>query len=97
LAVAIALGAGIVYRKPTRAKAILWVVWTALAAAGTAAMSFELSFFDDVVLLWPTYVLRFSAGMLLVFVLIATPIVVIASRARASDSSAVARRRSRSP
>ena len=56
----------------------------------------ELSFFDDVVLLWPTYVLRFAAGMLLVLTVLATPIVVIATRERPSDSSAIARRRSRS-
>lgn len=94
-AVAVALGAGIVHRKPTRAKSIAWLVWTVLAAAGTAAMSFDLSFFDDVVLLWPTHVLRFAVGMLLVLTVLATPIIVIASRA--TDSSAIARSRSRNP
>lgn len=97
LAVAVALGAGIVHLKPTRATAIAWVVWTVLAATGTAAMSFELSFLDDAVLLWPTYVLRFAAGMLLVLTVLATPIIVIATRERATGSSAIARRRSRSP
>jgi hypothetical protein len=96
-AVAVALGAGIVHRKPTRAKAVAWIVWTALAGVGAAVMSFELNFFDHVVTLWPTHVLAFALGMLLVFVLIAVPIIAIATRERVSDSSAIARSRSRNP
>lgn len=94
---AVALGAGIVHRKPTRATAFAWVVWTALAAAGAFVLSFELNLFDHVVNLWPTHVLAFAFGMVLVLVLIAAPIIVIATRERATGSSAIARRRSRSP
>lgn len=96
-AVAVALGAGILHRRPTRATAIAWVVWTGLAGVGAAVMSFQLSLFDHVVSLWPTHVLAFALGMLLVFVLLATPVIVIATRERVSDSSAIARSRSRSP
>lgn len=97
LALAIALGAGIVHHRPRRITAIAWVVWTVLAAAGTAAMSFHLSLFDHIVTLWPGHVLAFAVGMLFVLVLLATPIIVIATRERPSDSTAIARNRSRSP
>jgi hypothetical protein len=95
--IAVAIGGGIVYLKPTRATAITWVVWTVLAASGAAAMSVHLNLFDDAVELWPSHVLVFAAGVMLVLIVIATPIILIATRETPTGSSAIARRRSRNP
>ena len=91
-AVAVALGAGIVHRRPTRANAVGWAIWTVLAGAAVAGLLIDLDFFGDVeVLLWTAHVLTFALGTIFVLVLIATPIVTFATRERPSDSLPAAR------
>ena len=87
LAVSVALGASIVHGRPGRANAIGWAVWTALVSVVIVLRSIDfLDFFEHVDILWTSHVLAFAAGMMLVLVLLAVPIVVIATRERASDS-----------
>lgn len=97
LVAAIALGAGIVYRRPTRWTAWLWVVWSVAATIGMFMMSFELRLFEHVETLWAAHVLRFALGMIGVLVVIATPVVATFTRERATGSLPSATDRSRNP
>ena len=89
-AIAVALGAGIVENKPRRANAIGWAVWTALAGVLVVGLMVDLDFFSQVEVLWPSRVVSFALGTILVLVLIATPIVVLVTRESPSDSFPVA-------
>lgn len=89
LAIAIAIGAAILYRKPRRSFAVVFWLWSTLPAVGLVAMTFDLDFFDRVVVLWPEHVLGFAGGMLGVLV-IAAPILAFLTRDPPSDSLPVA-------
>jgi hypothetical protein len=88
--VAVALGAGMVLGRPTRASAIGFAIWTALISAAIALFNFQI-FGDVEVRLWPSHVLTFAVGTLLVLVLIAAPLVAFVTRERSSDSLPAAR------
>ena len=90
-AVSVALGAGVVHRKPRRATAIGWAVWTALASIVIVLRSIDfLDFFDPVQLTWASHALAFAAGMMLVLVLLAIPIVIAFTREDPTGSLPVA-------
>lgn len=92
LAVSVALPALLVRDRPGRASAIGWAVWTAVVSIVLVVQSLAvLVIFDRGELLWAAHVLAFAAGMMLVLVLLAVPIVVIATRERPSDSLPAAR------
>jgi hypothetical protein len=89
LVVAIAIGAGVLHRRPRRSTAVLFSLWCLLSAAGVFAMTFQLDLFDHVETLWPEAVLGFAFGMIGVLVL-AAPIVAFITREKPSDSLPVA-------
>ena len=89
-ALAVAIGAAILYRKPERKIAMLFSLWSALSCASIIALSLQLDLFDHVVLLWPARVLGFALGMLAILVF-AAPIVALVTRESPSDSLPVAR------
>lgn len=90
---AVAIGAAIVYRTPRRAHAFAWTIWSGLSAVALIFVMFDFHSFDNVVILWPTYVTEFSIGMLLVLVMGATPLVAVFTR-EPRDSLPVATDRS---
>lgn len=77
---AVALGGAIVYRKPRRSYALAWTIWTGLMAVALIFVMFDLHVFEHVVILWPTHVVQFAIGMLLVLVMIATPVIALVTR-----------------
>lgn len=77
---AVALGAAIVCRKPRRAYALAWTIWTGLSALALILVMSDFHSFDNVVIVWPTYVTQFAIGMLLVLVMGATPLVAVFTR-----------------
>ena len=90
---AVALGAAIVYRKPRRAYAFAWTLWTGLMAVALIVVMFDFHIFEHVVILWPTHVVELSLGMLLVLVMIGAPLVALVTR-EPSGSLPTARDRS---
>ena len=90
---AVALGGAIVYRKPRRAYAFAWTIWSGLSAVALIFVMFDFHLFEHVVILWPTYVTQFAIGMLLVLVMVATPLVAVLTR-EPRDSLPVATDRS---
>jgi hypothetical protein len=77
---AVALGGAIVHRKPRRAYAFAWTIWTGLIAVALIFVMFDLHIFEHVVILWPTRVVQFAIGTLLVLVMLATPLVALVTR-----------------
>jgi hypothetical protein len=89
-ALAIAIGAAILYRKPERRIAMLFWLWSALSCASIIALTFQLDLFEHVELLWPAHVIGFALGMLAILVF-AAPVVALVTREKPSDSLPVAR------
>ncbi|MEO6774824.1 MAG: hypothetical protein ABI467_17750 [Kofleriaceae bacterium] len=82
-AIVVAIGAGLVHRRPRRRYAWAWVASTALAAVALFVTTFELHFFEYVETLWPAAVLDIALGTILVLVLLAAPAAALLSRERA--------------
>jgi hypothetical protein len=88
-ALAIAIGAALLYSRPDRKIALLFWAWSALSGASIVALSFQLDLFTHVELLWPEHVLGFALGMLAILVF-AAPIVALVTREPATGSLPVA-------
>ena len=89
IACAVALAAGILYRKPKRSVAVLFWLWCGLTTGLAIALTIDFDFFDHVVTLWPEKLLAFAFGTIGVLVF-AAPIVAFATREKPGDSLPVA-------
>lgn len=81
--------AAVVYRDPRRRWAWIWAGWTLPSGFLVMAVSFGFKIFERAVPLWPAHVVRFGVGTILVLLVIAVPLIALASRG--SDEAAPSR------